>query len=266
LRGDSEANATVQISKPETAAVRPAGPPLIELRAASKSYDTPAGPFAALRAVDLRVHAGELVAIVGRSGSGKTTLVNLITGIDRPTAGEVRVAGTRIEALPPRRLAPWRGRNVGVVFQFFQLLPSLTVAENVMLPMEFCGTYAGRRRERALSLLDRVGVRAQADKLPAALSGGEQQRTAIARALANDPPILVADEPTGNLDSQTAEAILQLFAGLVADGKTVLMVTHERDVTQFADQVITLVDGEVRVGDIVPDAARLASPGRARHG
>jgi putative ABC transport system ATP-binding protein len=220
--------------------------PLIRLREVTKNYDTERGPFTALRDVDLSVRAGVFVAIVGRSGSGKSTLANVITGIDRPTAGEVDVAGTRVDALSQRQLALWRGRNVGVVFQFFQLLPGLTIAENVMLPMEFCGTYpGGDRLARALALLDRVGVGAQADKLPSALSGGEQQRAAIARALANDPPIVVADEPTGNLDSHNADAILELFGGLAADGKTVLMVTHERDVSRYADQVVTLVDGRI---------------------
>jgi putative ABC transport system ATP-binding protein len=220
--------------------------PLIRLRGVTKSYETGRGPFFALRDIDLSVPAGEFVAIVGRSGSGKSTLANLITGIDRPTSGEVIVAGARVDALSQRQLALWRGRTVGVVFQFFQLLPGLTVAENVVLPMEFCGTYpAAERLARALALLDRVGVRAQADKLPSALSGGEQQRAAIARALANDPPIVVADEPTGNLDSHNAAAILELFGGLAADGKTVLMVTHERDVSRFAGQVVTLVDGRV---------------------
>jgi putative ABC transport system ATP-binding protein len=229
--------------------------PLIRLRGVTKAYETGSGPFPALRDVDLAVPAGVFVAIVGRSGSGKSTLLNVITGIDRPTSGEVLVAGARVDVLSQRDLARWRGRNVGVVFQFFQLLPSLTVAENVMLPMEFCGTYSGSRRERALTLLDRVGVRAQADKLPSALSGGEQQRAAIARALANDPPIVVADEPTGNLDSHNADAILELFSGLTADGKTVLMVTHERDVSRYADWVVTLVDGQVSATEAPERAA-----------
>jgi putative ABC transport system ATP-binding protein len=223
--------------------VRPQAPHVIELRAVSKSYDSPRGPFTALADVNLDVQAGDFVAIVGKSGSGKSTLMNLVTGIDRATAGEVRVAGTSVHTLGQSQLARWRGRTVGVVFQFFQLLPSLTIAENVMLPMEFCGTFAGQRRDRACALLDRVGIAAQADKLPAALSGGEQQRAAIARALANDPPMLAADEPTGNLDSATAEAILELFHGLAGEGKTVLMVTHERDVTRFSDRLVTLVDG-----------------------
>ena len=223
-----------------------ASDPLVQLRGVSKSYDTGGRPFLALRDVDLTVRAGEFVAIVGRSGSGKSTLANVITGIDRPTSGKVIVAGTRVDVLGQRDLARWRGRGVGVVFQFFQLLPSLTIAENVMLPMEFCGTFpAAERRPRALSLLERVGVRGQAEKLPSALSGGEQQRAAIARALANDPPIVVADEPTGNLDTHNADAILELFGQLARDGKTVLMVTHERDVSRYADQVITLVDGRI---------------------
>ena len=161
----------------------------------------------------LTVAAGEFVAVVGRSGSGKTTLLNLLAGIDRPTSGTVRVAGADLGTLSESGLAAWRGRNIGLVFQFFQLLPTLTVAENVMLPMDFAKTIpAGQRRDRALQLLDRVGVADQADKLPATLSGGQQQRAAIARALANDPPLLLADEPTGNLDSATAAAVLELFA------------------------------------------------------
>jgi putative ABC transport system ATP-binding protein len=230
----------------DAASAGAAAEPLIRLIGVTKDYDIGSGPFTALQDVDLSVRAGVFAAIVGRSGSGKSTLANVITGIDRPTSGQVHVAGTRVDTLSQRQLALWRGRNVGVIFQFFQLLPGLTVAENVVLPMEFCGRYAaGERLPRALALLDRVGIRAQADKLPSALSGGEQQRAAIARALANDPPIIVADEPTGNLDSHNAEAILELFGGLAVDGKTVLMVTHERDVSRFADQVVTLADGMI---------------------
>jgi putative ABC transport system ATP-binding protein len=217
---------------------------IVDVRSVVKTYDTPSGPFRALGGVSLRVGKGELVAVVGKSGSGKSTLANLIAGIDRPTSGEVFVAGAPVHALSESKLAAWRGRNVGVVFQFYQLLPTLTIAENVMLPMDFCGTYSGgERRERAMRLLDRVGVADQADKLPAALSGGQQQRAAIARALANDPPVLVADEPTGNLDSKTADAVLKLFARLADEGKTVVVVTHERDVRRFAARVVTLVDG-----------------------
>jgi len=186
------------------------------------------------------------VAVVGRSGSGKTTLLNLLAGIDRPTSGEVRVSGTAVHAVRETQLAAWRGRAVGLVFQFFQLLPTLTVAENVMLPMDFRGTLPARqRRPAALGLLAQVGIGEQADKLPAALSGGQQQRAAIARALANDPPVLLADEPTGNLDSATAAAVLDLFAGLARAGRAVVMVTHERDLSGSADRQVTLVDGRV---------------------
>jgi putative ABC transport system ATP-binding protein len=230
------------------------GSPLICLRAVCKTYPAPGVPYRALSDIDLELSEGQFVAIVGKSGSGKSTLVNVITGIDRPSSGEVVVAGTPVHQLSQERLARWRGRTVGVVFQFFQLLPSLTVAENVMLPMELCGTFGGRRTRRARELLERVDIGAQAGKLPAALSGGEQQRAAIARALANDPPILVADEPTGNLDSHTADAILRLFGDLAADGKTVLMVTHERDITRFSDRLITLVDGRIEAGSIAREA------------
>jgi putative ABC transport system ATP-binding protein len=221
------------------------GGPLIDVRQVVKSYTTPSGSFTALKGVSLEVQAGEFVAVVGKSGSGKSTLINLIAGIDRPTSGEVDIAGTPVHALSQEQLAIWRGRNVGVVFQFFQLLPTLTVAENVVLPMDFCNTYPVReRRPRALALLERVGIAEQADKLPSALSGGQQQRAAIARALANDPSLIVADEPTGNLDSQTSDAVLQLFADLAADGKTVVMVTHERDVT-IVSRTIALADGQL---------------------
>ena len=223
-----------------------AGRPLVRLSGVSKTYDTPSGPFPALRDVSLEVPAGEFVAVMGRSGSGKTTLLNLLAGIDRPTAGEVEVGGAAVHALPESRLAPRRGRAVGLVFQFFQLLPTLTVAENVMLPMDLCDTYPPRaRRARALALLERVGIAEQADKFPAALSGGQQQRAAIARALANDPPIVVADEPTGNLDSQTAAVVLELFRGVAAEGKAVVMVTHDLDAARFVDRRITIQDGRV---------------------
>ncbi|HVR40228.1 MAG TPA: ABC transporter ATP-binding protein [Thermoanaerobaculia bacterium] len=215
---------------------------MISLRNLTKTYTTPAGAFHALRGVDLDIDAGAFVAIVGKSGSGKSTLLNLLGGIDRPTSGSVTIGGTAIHELTPHALATWRGSSAGVVFQFFQLLPTLTVAENVMLPMDFRGAIPSReRRPRALALLDRVGVREQADKLPAALSGGQQQRVAIARALANDPPLILADEPTGNLDTTTSNEIFTLFDELARDGKTVVVVTHERDVA--ATRVITLADG-----------------------
>lgn len=219
---------------------------LIELRKVSKAYDVAAGKFLALKEVDMGADAGEFVAVVGKSGSGKSTLINMITGIDTPTSGEVFVAGTAVHALDQEQLAVWRGRNVGVVFQFFQLLPTLTVAENIILPMDFCNTFpVNERRERAISLLEKVGIAEQADKLPADLSGGQQQRAAIARSLANDPPLIVADEPTGNLDSATSDAVMGLFANLAAEGKTILMVTHERDLTQYFTRSIALADGSI---------------------
>jgi putative ABC transport system ATP-binding protein len=220
--------------------------PLIELCGVSKAYDTAGGKFIALKDINIQINGGEFVAVVGRSGSGKSTLINLITGIDHPTSGEVIVASTPVHQLNQEKLAAWRGRNVGIVFQFFQLLPTLTVAENIVLPMDFCNTFPPReRRERALALLEKVGIVEQADKLPADLSGGQQQRAAIARALANDPPILVADEPTGNLDSQTSDAVIQLFADLAAEGKTVVMVTHEPDLSRYIMRSISLSDGLV---------------------
>jgi putative ABC transport system ATP-binding protein len=223
---------------------------LIELKKVSKAYNVAAGKFLALKEVDMSADAGEFVAVVGKSGSGKSTLINMITGIDTPTSGEVFVAGTPVHELDQEQLAVWRGRNVGVVFQFFQLLPTLTVAENVILPMDFCNTFpVNERRGRAISLLEKVGIAEQADKLPADLSGGQQQRAAIARALANDPPLIVADEPTGNLDSATSDAVMGLFANLAAEGKTVLMVTHERDLTQYFTRSIALADGVIVNGD-----------------
>jgi putative ABC transport system ATP-binding protein len=221
----------------------------IELRNVVKAYDVAGGKFIALKGIDMQVGAGEFVAVVGKSGSGKSTLINMITGIDNPTSGEVLVASTPVHGLDQEQLAVWRGKNVGIVFQFFQLLPTLTVAENIVLPMDFCNTFPPRERmERAISLLEKVGIAEQADKLPSDLSGGQQQRAAIARALANDPQILVADEPTGNLDSHTSDAVMQLFADLAAEGKTVVMVTHERDLSRYFTRSITLADGEIVTG------------------
>jgi len=211
-----------------------------------KTYPVAAGEFVALEHLSLEIAYGEFVAIVGRSGSGKTTLLNMLAGIDRPTSGVVRTAGADLGSLSESGLAAWRGRKVGLVFQFFQLLPTLTVIENVMLPMDFAKKVpVAERRDRAQHLLERMGVGDQADKVPAMLSGGQQQRAAIARALANDPPILLADEPTGNLDSVTADAVLELFAGLNADGQTIVVVTHERDVRAVAGRQVTLADGRV---------------------
>lgn len=219
---------------------------LIDLRQVVKSYATAAGEFTALRGINLQVNAGEFVAVVGKSGSGKSTLSNMITGIDRPTRGEVWINGTPVHTLRENQIASWRGRTIGVVFQFFQLLPTLTVVENVMLPMDFCHLYSRHERyERAVHLLDQVEMTSQMHKLPTAISGGQQQRVAIARALANDPPIIVADEPTGNLDSRTADAVFTLFARLVDEGKTILMVTHDADLAQRVTRTVTIADGTI---------------------
>jgi putative ABC transport system ATP-binding protein len=219
---------------------------IIDLHQMRKDYETPSGSFTALQDINLRIQPGEFVAVVGKSGSGKTTLLNVLAGIDRPTSGAVSIAGTHLQSLSESQLAEWRGRTVGLVFQFFQLLPTLTVVENVMLPMDFAEIVpASERRSKALKLLERVGIVDQADKLPVTLSGGQQQRAAIARALANDPPILMADEPTGNLDEATRTSVLELFAKLNAEGRTVIVVTHERDISSYTDRQVTLVDGRV---------------------
>ncbi|HEX3582045.1 MAG TPA: ABC transporter ATP-binding protein [Thermoanaerobaculia bacterium] len=219
---------------------------MIQLDQIEKTYAADGVRYTALRRIDLRIDAGELVAIAGKSGSGKTTLLNVIAGLDTPTAGSVTVAGASLASMSESRLAVWRGRHVGIVFQFFQLLPALTALENVMLAMDFAGVVPRtNRRAKALDLLDRFGVSGQARKLPSTLSGGEQQRVAIARALANDPPLVVADEPTGNLDSATAAGVLALFRQLASDGKTVVIATHDRDVKAISDRTVELADGIV---------------------
>ncbi|MBN2392209.1 MAG: ABC transporter ATP-binding protein [Anaerolineae bacterium] len=219
---------------------------LVELCQVTKVYSGAAGEFVALKGVDLTVRPGEFVAIVGKSGSGKSTLINVLTGIDRPTSGEVWVDGAAVHTLNEEQIALWRGRSVGVIFQFFQLLPTLTAVENVLLPMDYTATVPrAQRPERAMQLLERVGMVDVAHALPTTLSGGQQQSVAIARALANDPPIITADEPTGNLDSKTADMVLQLFEELVDGGKTVLMVTHDDDLAARAQRTIVLADGEV---------------------
>jgi ABC-type lipoprotein export system ATPase subunit len=219
---------------------------LIDLRGVDKNYKTAVGDFPALKKVDLHIEAGEFVSIIGKSGSGKSTLLNMITGIDRPTSGEVFVNQTAVHELNENRMARWRGVNLGIVFQFFQLLPTISVIENIMLPMDFCRTYPMREREkRALELLELVELADHAYKLPTALSGGQQQRVAIARALANDPPIVIADEPTGNLDSKTAENVFTLFENLVSQGKTIIIVTHDSSLAKRAQRTALLTDGEI---------------------
>jgi putative ABC transport system ATP-binding protein len=219
---------------------------MIELRDVHKYYKTAIGDYHALNSIDLQINAGEFVSIIGKSGSGKSTLLNMITGIDRPTTGEVYVNGTAVHELNENRMARWRGKNLGIVFQFFQLLPTISVIENIMLPMDFCRTYPMREREkRALELLEMVELADHAYKLPTALSGGQQQRVAIARALANDPPVVIADEPTGNLDSKTAESVFALFNDLVAKGKTIIIVTHDSGLAKQTHRTALITDGEI---------------------
>lgn len=236
-RADAAPNGKINLPEQST---------LIDVRNVVKIYETGAGKFLALKGVNMQVNTHEFVAVIGKSGSGKSTLVNMISGIDRPSTGEVFVDDTPIHRLNEGQLAVWRGKSLGVIFQFFQLLPSLTVVENVMLPMDFCNMYAPRERfDRAMSLLEHVGIAEHAHKLPSATSGGQQQRAAIARALANDPPIILADEPTGNLDSRTADQVFSLFSTLVQEGKTILMVTHDKDLAKRVTRAVTVADGEI---------------------
>jgi putative ABC transport system ATP-binding protein len=232
--------------RPAQADQRQKDSPLVDLQAVVKTYQTAAGGFTALKGIDLQVPSGEFVSIIGKSGSGKSTLINMITGIDRPTSGQVRVDRAPVHELTEEQIAIWRGRTIGVIFQFFQLLPTLTAVENVMLPMDFSQTLpVAERPERAMALLEQVEMADQAHRLPVALSGGQQQRVAIARAMANDPPLLAADEPTGNLDSQTAGRVLRLFGDLVDAGKTILMVTHDTDLAGEAQRTVVLADGQI---------------------
>ncbi|MEO8449244.1 MAG: ABC transporter ATP-binding protein [Gemmatimonadota bacterium] len=233
-----------------------ASPATSLIRASGLSRLFPLGErqFAALSDLSISIDAGESVAIVGRSGSGKSTLLNLITGIDRPTRGMIHVGDTALHELSENALTAWRGRSVGIVFQFFQLLPTLSVLDNVLLAMDFVGVVPVKQRsERAMHLLERVGLEQHATKLPSGLSGGELQRAAVARALANDPPILVADEPTGNLDSKTGEIIVDLLLEMVAGGRTLIVVTHDVAISAQLSRVVTLADGA-----IVSDIARAA--------
>jgi len=220
--------------------------PIIELRNVQKAYESAAGDFLALKGVDMKISAGEFVSIIGKSGSGKSTLLNMITGIDRPTRGEVLVNGTTVHGLDENQLAGWRGESMGIIFQFFQLLPSLSLMQNVILPMDLAGKYKPReRRERAEHLLQIVDLAEQRHKLPSMVSGGQQQRAAVARALANDPPIIIADEPTGNLDSKTSETVFDLFNQLVDQGKTIIIVTHDSSLAQRAHRTALITDGEI---------------------
>ena len=220
--------------------------PVVDLRQVVKTYQGSAGTFTALKGVDLQVEAGAFVSIIGKSGSGKSTLINVITGIDRPTSGEVTVDRVQIHALNEEQIAVWRGQSIGVIFQFFQLLPTLTAAENILLAMDYGSRYPrAERPERALYLLELVGMADHAHHLPNSLSGGQQQCVAIARALANDPVLLTADEPTGNLDSKSAEMVFHLFENLADAGKTILMVTHDNELAIRAQRTIRLADGHI---------------------
>jgi putative ABC transport system ATP-binding protein len=220
---------------------------LVDLRELKKAYQSPAGDFYALKGIDLKIEPGEFVAVLGKSGAGKSTLINMVTGIDRPTSGQIYVGSRAVHEMTEGQIAGWRGENVGVIFQFFQLMPMLTVAQNVMLPMDFANRYSSprERRERALHLLEQVGIAEHADKLPSAVSGGQRQRVVIARALANDPVFLAADEPTGNLDSKTADAVFSVFEKLVGEGKTILMVTHDRELASRVTRVVRIADGRI---------------------
>jgi putative ABC transport system ATP-binding protein len=225
--------------------------PVIQMDNIVKVFHTLAGDFTALKNISVNFYPGEFVSIVGRSGSGKSTLANMITGIDHPTSGSVRVGSAVITSLKESEMAVWRGHNLGIVFQFFQLMPILTLLENVRLPMDLCSLHPrAEREERAMALLEMVGLQDFAHQLPDEVSGGQQQSAAIARALANDPPILIADEPTGNLDSRTAESIFSIFTNLVANGKTIIMVTHDQSLAEQTGRVIRISDGSL----IVPPA------------
>jgi putative ABC transport system ATP-binding protein len=222
------------------------GDPLIEMRDIVKVFKTGAGDFTALNGVDVCFFEGEFVCVVGKSGSGKSTLVNMLTGIDHPTRGTVRVSDTLIHQLSEGRMSIWRGRNLGIVFQFFQLLPMLSIMENIMLPMDFAKSIPFKEREaRAMELLELVGLEDYAHELPAEVSGGQQQSAAIARALANDPPIIIADEPTGNLDSRSADAVFEVFTELAGQGKTIIMVTHDSSLARRTGRMLLLSDGEL---------------------
>ncbi len=229
--------------------------PLVQVKEVVKSFPVGGGEITVLKGISFDVKNGEFVSIVGPSGNGKSTLLNMITGIDRPTKGEVIVTGREVHRMSENKLAAWRGQHVGIIFQFFQMLPALSLLQNVMLPMDFAKKIPTReRRERAMHLLDIVDIADQANKLPSMVSGGQQQRSAIARALANDPDIIVADEPTGNLDTRTAQDIFDLFSKLVAEGKTLLMVTHDKELARRVPRVVEIIDGRITRDEYVGGA------------
>jgi len=226
--------------------------PIIEIKDVVKSFPVGDGEITILKGISLQVKKGEFLSIVGPSGNGKSTLLNMITGIDRPSSGEIIVTGQPVHKMSENRLAAWRGENVGIIFQFFQMLPALSLLQNVILPMDLANKYSPKeRRERAMHLLDIVGLSDQVHKLPSAVSGGQQQRAAIARALANDPALLVADEPTGNLDSATSHDVFDLFNEVVSQGKTMLMVTHDKELAQRVPRVVEILDGKITRDEFV---------------
>ena len=228
---------------------------IVEVIDVVKSFPVGDGEITVLKGISFEVKSGEFVSIVGPSGNGKSTLLNMITGIDRPTDGEVVVTGCEVHKMSENQLASWRGEHVGIIFQFFQMLPALSLLQNVILPMDFANKYTPKeRRERAMYLLERVDLADQAHKLPSMVSGGQQQRAAIARALANDPALLVGDEPTGNLDSRTAGDVFDLFTDLVEQGKTMLMVTHDKELARRVPRVLEIIDGKITRDEYVGGA------------
>ncbi len=234
------------------------GHSMIEIKDVVKRFPVGDTEITILKGISFQVQKGEFVSIVGPSGNGKSTLLNMVTGIDRPTEGEIVVTGQPIHTMSEDKLAAWRGEHVGIIFQFFQMLPALSLLQNVMLPMDLAGKYTPReRRERAEHLLETVGLANQMHKLPGLVSGGEQQRAAIARALANDPDLLVADEPTGNLDSHTARDVFELFSQVVGHGKTVLMVTHDKELARRVPRVVEIQDGRIARDELVGQAGWL---------
>lgn len=221
-------------------------PPLINIKGISKVFKSGAGEFTALNDINLDIYPGEFIGIVGKSGSGKSTLANMITGIDHPSSGDITIEGRVINKMDESEMSIWRGNNLGIVFQFYQLLPMLSLLENIILPMDFCNRFDPIEREsRARQLLGLVGLQDYTDKLPAMVAGGQQQSAAIARALANDPPIIIADEPTGNLDTNTAKSVFNLFGKLVEQGKTIIMVTHDPALASLTNRIVKLHDGKI---------------------
>ena len=240
--------------------------PLIQINNLVKTYETPAGPLGVLQGIDLEIGRGDFIALVGPSGGGKTTFLNMTTGVDRPTSGMVVVDGVDVSTTSERRLTRWRARSVGIVFQFFQLLPTLTVLENVVMPMDFAGVHRPKdRRDKAMELLERFDVADQAQKTPDLLSGGQQQRVSIARALANDPVLVIGDEPTGNLDDMSAAVVFETFYELQEQGHTVIIVTHDRHVVQDVQTVLTLRDGLVEATSLEAAAGRQTREQQAMH-